>query len=512
MANKSIYEMIYEKIDSKGRLPQDFTLPNEKTNGYSRTSIFGAGYGDTQYYNQNFPLTTDLVDKLQIACASLPDDNTKLFNLINKYGVKQILDTPGFCKNFPHIYLPDISPLIKFGESLAFQSDEIELVKFGLWVMSIKFYHSCEIYNKLEVLALHEEFTVYVVAILREIEFGYKSIFRIAKKVYGHGRIWAIEYLELDIDETNNTEEIYEIRNWILRYGISGHEYFHEGYYLRYAEKGNLIGTLQRGDMDQDIYNNIGTALSNISKKPFTMLYKYKYASEALLLFSQYSEKYALTFRDIFLLISLEKDIHSSKLQNKDQICLILRNTIENPKWENLICEALSSTESKNDRDAIDLADTLKMNSLELLYSIVKKNPIKYVRHISLIYKKPEFANDLTTVYQSVLPLLKLATGMGNIENFETLVPEYRELYSVLKELGKYPNLGESIVQTALSSPVIPLRKMACSVVEKWMKKCDLPLEKLSMNLYFTLKNVSQIELNPQIKKMMSKMLCMKKR
>lgn len=126
---------------------------------------------------------------------------------------------------------------------------------------------------------------------------------------------------------------------------------------------------------------------------------------------------------------------------------------------------------------------------------------------LSWVYKNPEYANQLTKMYEEVLPLDDMGTGMGDFLFAESLSQEHHSLDFVLDELKNYPKTGEKLVQTALKSPVIRERNGACKVMEKWCKLLNQNLQAISPGLFSTLEEVVKIEVNDDTRKRMENIL-----
>ena len=100
-----------------------------------------------------------------------------------------------------------------------------------------------------------------------------------------------------------------------------------------------------------------------------------------------------------------------------------------------------------------------------------------------------------------------MATGMGDFLFAESLAHEHNCLDFVLQELKNYPKMGEKLVQTALKSPVTRERNGACNVMEEWCKILNQNLQTVSPDLFSLLKEIADIEVNPDTKNIMKKLL-----
>lgn len=105
---------------------------------------------------------------------------------------------------------PGSKELLDYACHCAFESDSIELVKTGLIIMELyasELEKSEEYRHRITTLGLADEFTIYVVFIIRNWKNGNNRVFNLVKKVHGWGRIHTIEQLKNDTDE---------IKHWLL--------------------------------------------------------------------------------------------------------------------------------------------------------------------------------------------------------------------------------------------------------------------------------------------------------
>ena len=111
-----------------------------------------------------------------------------------------------------------------------------------------------ETIEKVKILALSDEFTLYCLNIFVKLANSNEEIFEIAKKVKGWGRVHSIGYLEATNDE---------IKEWILEEGC--HNYVLPAYTAyTCAKKINLIDILNEEKISNKKFNDISYLMNGL--------------------------------------------------------------------------------------------------------------------------------------------------------------------------------------------------------------------------------------------------------
>ena len=250
--NLSIYELIKTSIQSNGELPEDFKLPQKDPNGvpWADGAIDGVFIYHTVRNEENIDALKNIV--FQISERKFEDAQTNLdkldFSMISRrYSLLNWIIQEEEKINLNNLY--------EFATFQLTTSKNIELIKFCLSVLTLMNIETDkDIIEKVKILALSDEFTlycldilVYCLDILVQLEDSNEEIFEIAKKVKGWGRIHSIEYLQA----TNN-----KIKEWILEEGC--HNYVLPAYTAyTCAEKINLIEILNQDKISNKKFNDI---------------------------------------------------------------------------------------------------------------------------------------------------------------------------------------------------------------------------------------------------------------
>ena len=151
----------------------------------------------------------------------------------------------------------NLNNLYEFASSQLVTTKNIEVIKFCLSILAIMNVETDEeTIEKVKILALSDEFTLYCLNIFVKLENSNEEIFEIAKKVKGWGRVHSIGYLEATNDE---------IKEWILEEGCHNNIL---PTYTAYtcAEKINLMEILDQDKISNKKFNDISyliTALLN---------------------------------------------------------------------------------------------------------------------------------------------------------------------------------------------------------------------------------------------------------
>jgi hypothetical protein len=259
MSTQSIYSAICENLNSEGRLSQNFTLPFKEASPNELRFMPGArdGIGIFHFGSKHPEVVAKKIVK------SLKSDwkkgsansQNKIAGLLHKHGSLSVIDSILNSIREDH-KAADVKNMIDYACRLAFQTADEELVKLGIGLLGLLDLSSeKDIIDKLLILALYEEFTLYVVVAVSNYQNGNDILFEIAQKVDGWGKIHTVERLEPTSDE---------IREWILHKGCANTVM--DAYLgLECANKGNLISALRRDSLDDELFDGISVIIDALS-------------------------------------------------------------------------------------------------------------------------------------------------------------------------------------------------------------------------------------------------------
>jgi predicted kinase len=503
MNTLSIYEIICESLTPDGMLPQNFSLPGEKTDPNKLRFVPGAkdGIGVFHYGSQHAEKAAKKIVKFLKSDWRKGSTNLqgKIAELLHKHGTLSVVDHVLNSIREDHKGV-DFGSMVEYACQLAFQTADEELVKLGIGLLGlIDFSREQKIIDRLIILALYEELTLYVVVAISNCHMN-DILFAIAQKVDGWGKIHTVERLDPASDE---------IRGWLLRKGCANSVM--DAYLgLECAQKGNLVGALRCDSLDDDLFDSISVIINALlDEGPVAGISVYEHAEEALQRYLLFATDHAVTVKHIWYILNVQRWLEHAEITNRDDLRELCENIINRASWRELICEILNNPEDEQFFYASNAASRLNLDVSELIFKAIKQNPIKCSGYISIAYRNPEYAKQLTEIYEEVLPLEDMAAGMGDYLFAANLREEHYCLDFVLSELNKYPKMGEKLVQAALQSPVIRERNGACKVIEDWSKMLNQNLQAISPNLFSILHNIATIEVNSDTKKNMKMLLKM---
>ena len=357
--NLSIYELIKSSIQSDGSLPENFSLPQEETDGISWAD--GAMDGVFLYHTaRNEGSIEPLKDIIfQISEGKFEEADNNLNNLnFSMVSIK----IPLLKWIFQERENINADNLYKFAISQLTTSKNKECIKFSLSVLSlIGVENDVETLEKIKILALSDEFTLYCLNIIEHLENSNNEIFEIAKKVKGWGRIHSIPYLQV----TNN-----EIKEWILEKGCHN-EVVPSYTALTCAKKINLLEILNEENISNKRFNNISylvaalldeeaaTGISALENKEVLIE---KYLEKAKDLSS--SEDDYHTVMMIKEYIEDSEDINNDFIKTCDEI-------MTSEKTENKIKELMEEGSS------YDIAKYIKIDTDEYALKYLENNLLK---------------------------------------------------------------------------------------------------------------------------------------
>ena len=317
----SIYELIKSSIQANGELPEDFKLPPKDPNGvpWADGALDGVYIYHTVGNEEDIEPLKNIV--FQISEGKFEEAETNLdkldFSMVSR--TNSLLSW--IIQEQKQI---NLNNLYEFASSQLSTSKNIEVIKFCLSVLAIMNVETDEeTIEKVKILALSDEFTLYCLNIFVKLENSNEEIFKIAKKVKGWGRVHSIGYLEVTNDE---------IKEWILEEGC--HNYVLPAYTAyTCAKKINLVEILNEDKISSKKFNDIS------------------YLMNALLDESAITGMSALEDRELLIERYLEKAKTLSSTEDDYRALMTLKEYIKNNKEINneliKICDDILNSNKK---------------------------------------------------------------------------------------------------------------------------------------------------------------------
>ena len=241
----SIYELIKTSIQTNGELPKDFKLPPKDPNGipWADGAMDGVFIYHTVRKEEDIEALKSIV--FQISEGKFEEAQTNLEKLDFSMVSRRSSLLNWIVQEEEKI---NLNNLYEFATLQLTTSKNIELIKFCLSVLTIvNIETDKDTIEKVKILALSDEFTLYCLNIFVKLANSNEEIFEIAKKVKGWGRVHSIGYLEVTNDE---------IKEWILEEGCHNDVL---PAYTAYtcAKKINLIEILNQDKISNKKFNDI---------------------------------------------------------------------------------------------------------------------------------------------------------------------------------------------------------------------------------------------------------------
>jgi hypothetical protein len=211
--------------------------------------------------------------------------------------------------------------------------------------------------------------------------------------------------------------------------------------------------------------------------------------------------------KHLWYILNVKDFAEDSDLANKDEIAAQCAEIKNNPVWTDKIMAAIKKRNDENFFYAYNTASRMDMDISEQLLIIVKENPIESCAYARGLLSKPSVAAELIELYESVLPLDEMATGMGDYYFSDVLLKEHSCLDYILPELKNYPMQGVKLIKTGLGSRVVRERNTACKALSGWVKQQGKPLSDISPELYSEIVRIYEIEVNEHTKERLSKLI-----
>lgn len=482
----SIFELIKTSIQNNGELPEDFRLPLKDPNGvpWADGAMDGVYIYHTVRNEEDIEPLKNIV--FQISEGRFEEAQTNLdkldFSMVSR--TNSLLSW--IIQEQKQI---NLNNLYEFASSQLVTTKNIEVIKFCLSILAIMNVETDEeTIEKVKILALSDEFTLYCLNIFVKLENSNEEIFEIAKKVKGWGRIHSIGYLEATNDE---------IKEWILEEGC--HNYVLPAYTAyTCAKKINLIEILNQDKISSKKFNDISYLMNALLDEGPVMGISTLENKETLI--ERYLEKakyLSSTEEDYHAVITLKEYIKNNKEINSTLI-KICDEILNSEKTKNKIIELIK------DGNGYDIAKYLGIDADEYVLKYLETN--NFLEHPYIIYyiSKKENMEKLVLFIEKNLPLEKLKGLPTNEFNQRTAKDkEFTFLDTMIRNLGNYIGIGENLIICALNSPYVDIRYGAVNTLESWKEKGYV----LSNEIVKNIKNLEKIEVDEELKIKLNKLL-----
>ena len=507
----SIYELIKNSIQANGELPEDFKLPPKDPNGVPWAD--GALDGVYIYH---------LVEN--------EEDIEPLKNIVFQISEGKFEEAQNNLENLDFFMISRRDPLLnwiiqeqkqinidnlcEFAISQLSNSKNIEVIKFCLCVLEIiKLETEKDTIEKVKILALSDEFTLYCLNILKNLKNSNEEIFEIAKKVKGWGRIYSVKYLKVTNDE---------IKEWILEEGC--HNYIIPAYTAyTCAKKINLVEILNEDKISNKKFNDISYLMNALlDEEAITGISNLE---DRELLIERYLEKaktLASTEEDYYAVITLKEYIKNNKEINNEliKICdeiLNSENTRNNVK--ELLKEGYGYNIAKYLGIDIDkyILEYLQDNPLKnpyIVFNISERENMKKL--VSLIEKKLTLEklegaptdkfyskNEKNKEYIFLDTIIKKLGNLGRTERKFVVSVYPVEPTASMDEPENFIGIGENLIICALNSPYVDIRYGAVNTLESWKEKGYI----LSNEIIENIKKLEKLEVDEELKIKLNELL-----
>ncbi|QYR58588.1 hypothetical protein [Fusobacterium polymorphum] len=507
----SIYELIKNSIQNNGELPEDFKLPPKDPNGvpWADGAMDGVYIYHTVGNEEDIEPLKNIV--FQISEGKFEEAETNLdkldFSMVSR--TNSLLSW--IIQEQKQI---NLNNLYEFASSRLVTTKNIEVIKFCLSVLAIMNVETdAETIEKVKILALSDEFTLYCLNIFVKLENSNEEIFEIAKKVKGWGRVHSIGYLEVTNDE---------IKEWILEEGCHNDVL---PAYTAYtcAKKINLVEILNEDKISNKKFNDISYLMNALLDE--SAITGMSALEDRELLIERYLEKaktLSSTEDDYRALMTLKEYIKNNKEINNDLI-KICDKILNSEKTRNNVKELLKEGYGYN------IAKYLGIDTDKYILEYLQNNPLKNPYIIFNISER-ENMEKLVSFIEKNLTLEKLKgapTDKFYPKNEEN--KEYIFLDTIIRKLGNfgrternfvvslYPveptasmdepenfiGIGENLIICALNSPYVDIRYSAVNTLESWKEKGYILSNKIIENI----RNLEKLEVDEELKIKLNKLL-----
>lgn len=366
-------------------------------------------------------------------------------------------------------YKPRIAEVARV---LMLKGSQREAVKLGILLLGLA--GSEDDRNTLELLATHDEFTLYAALSLAElVPDPVETLWRVAKTVHGWGRVEVVERLS----GTRNRD----VQAWMLREGFRN-DIMDEYLAGICAKTGQLHEALQAPQIDPELLDGAaGILKALVYGGPAESIDDYPQASQAVAAYLKRAERTADLSLDHLRCIAVLKSFVSDdegwgeraatgwSEELRQQVLSACRQLMSRPEWAEKIRAGLASADERVFYKADAAAQDLGISTREIHFARVRAAPLKSSSWYRLLQQtEGDQIDEVLSFAEGVLPLQEIASGPKDALGFGDQYQAHRALDWILQDLKRFPERGWNLLRAGLQSPVTRNRNMALNALLEW--------------------------------------------
>lgn len=347
---------------------------------------------------------------------------------------------------------------------LCTQSPDRNAVKFAMAVLAF-FPHPRSV-EVLQVLARHDEFTLYGVVALRAMvePKQYADIwFAMALRVNGWGRIHLMERMPDTMDKT--------ICEWLLREGFAN-SVMNEYTAVNSAVRGGLADALATEHDDALLLSAAEMIYALLNEGPVPGMSVYDDGAKVCLLYLRhvlaYQPAHPLHYLTASRIGKWAQSEESMETDLSSQLVAISAGVLALTIWDKVIKLALAGDEDYAFNVAIEVCRARQEDPFPALFARQRDNPESTLWYPLMQTEDADQASRVCSLAEAQFDLKAMASGPTLSSGMGPKWNSQRHLGSVLQEMKRFPEMGWPLLAAALRSPVIKNRQMAINALEAW--------------------------------------------
>ncbi|QQS09296.1 MAG: hypothetical protein IPK69_01330 [Phycisphaerales bacterium] len=484
----SVYSYVESRLDpSSGRLfAPHAELPDEPSiadnelrfSGGALDGISRHGLGNTSAQDAARVVYTQLLRTVERR-------DQRTFNVLHSY----VLEHSALS------YVDELNPLLAgsveelggdlaaLGRHLLKYAADREVVKFAINLVGVC--GGVEDHSVLLTIGAHDEFTLFAVVALGHTGGGQRSVWEMAKRVDGWGRIQCVERLDKETVD-------FDVRTWLLTEG------YKNSVMTSYtaaicARRGCLKEALDSGVLDRTLIDGAAEILAALARgNPGEGMEGYTesaLATERFLAIVEQDESpsahWLLAARDIerYVQGASGKEVSGQWTQEALERCARGIDRIRaRSVWRQVVAEWLESNDDFRFNVAAEAAQYIGIDTWEHRFSRLVAGKEQWYWLLETTDSRRldrvlEFAS-------TAIDLKAVTTGYGDALGFGPSFVEHRKLDWILQALQRWPGRGREFISAGFRSPVVRNRWGAVRAALRWAPEHRQPFLEVVRRLH----------------------------
>lgn len=477
---ESIYKYICRNIQENGKLKEDFNLDRyDKNNKSGIRFALGMIDGINLYHatiETDEELKSYITEKLkEVNRENIETTEEEIENYLKISEKRMLGNIDDILRWILNNSTIDFDSIARMAICLIIETTNIEALKMAIGIIGlIDLSDRKELIDILTKIALCDEFTLYSINALTNLENANDISFMLIKKVDGWGKIHLLDAIKVKEDT---------IREWLIINGCKND--IHLGYTAStVANKVILSEVLSRETLSKEEFSGVSNILEGIFKDgPVTAANQNDKCIRWIKGYMNHFKKFIFDLDFYCIPILFTNYLYSNKRENDEDIKIVkdIENLMRSKEVIGTLKESIK--DGKKLAKVLEVIDfNTSINLYDEIYEKYKENPFEYYNCLKYLLKNEDCKEEAIELLSNSVNLKEYYKKPKNVFGMNHKISN--QITFIIQILKEYPFLGNDFIVAGLKSENMQPRNAALNTIQFWMKMTQKDFKDFPKEIY----------------------------